>query len=311
LQPRVPSTDPVTPRTAGEMVKLAREFLQKKGLDEARLEAELLVAHALDLDRLKLFLQHDRPLREEEIVRARELLVRRGKREPTAYLTGKREFYGRTFLVGPGALIPRPETELLVDRAREIARGRAASDAPLARAADFGTGSGCLGITLALEIEDLSVFAVDASNEALAWARRNAEALAATRVEFGHGDGYALLAQHARAQGAFDLVVANPPYVGRDESADLAPEVRDHEPASALFAPEGDPDHHLVRLLDLTPSVLARSGTLLVELGHKQGTRAKPLAEARGLEARLHRDYGGIERVLEVRSSEPRDRPTG
>ncbi len=304
VQPRVPTTEPVTPRTAGEMVKLAREFLQKKGLEEARLEAELLVAHALDLDRLKLFLQHDRPLREEEIVRARELLVRRGKREPTAYLTGKREFYGRTFLVGPGALIPRPETELLVDRAREIARGRAASDVALARAADFGTGSGCLGITLALEIEGLDVYAVDASEAALAWARRNGEALAALRVEFAHGDGYALLAQRAREHGAFDLVVANPPYVGREETADLAPEVRDHEPASALFAPEGDPDHHLVRLLDLVPTALASGGTLLVEIGHRQGLRAKPLAKARGLDARLHRDYGGIERVLEVRRIE-------
>jgi len=304
VQPVTKPNDPVTPRTAGEMVKLAREFLQKKGLEEARLEAELLVAHALDLDRLKLFLQHDRPLREEEIVRARELLVRRGKREPTAYLTGKRDFYGRTFLVGPGALIPRPETELLVDRAREIARGRAGASAPLARAADFGTGSGCLGITLALEIEGLDVYAVDASDAALAWARRNAEALAAARVEFAHGDGYALLAQRAREHGAFDLVVANPPYVGRDETKDLAPEVRDHEPSSALFAPEGDPDHHLVRLLDLASSALARGGTMLVELGHKQAVRAKPLAEARGFETRLHRDYGGIDRVLEVRRAD-------
>ncbi len=122
------------------MLKLAREFLQKKGLDEARLEAELLVAHALGLDRLKLFMQYDRPLADEEIARARDLLVRRGKREPTAYLTGKREFYGRSFAVGPGSLIPRPETELVVDRAREIARGRAASESPLARAADIGTG---------------------------------------------------------------------------------------------------------------------------------------------------------------------------
>lgn len=294
-------TDPVKPQTAGEMLKLAREFLQKKGLDEARLEAELLVAHALGLDRLKLFMQHDRPLADEEIARARELLVRRGKREPTAYLTGKREFYGRSFLVGPGALIPRPETELVVDRAREIARGRAASEKPLARAADFGTGSGVLAITLALEVADLSVFAVDASEDALAWARRNAEALGATRVELAHGDGYALLERRARDTGGFDLVVANPPYVMPEETADLAPEVRDHEPASALFAPAGDPDHHLIRLLDLAPRLLAPNGTLLVELGHRQGARAKALAESRGASARLHRDFAGIERVFEAR----------
>ncbi len=303
MQPVTKPSEPVKPQTAGEMVKLAREFLLKKGIDEARLESELLVAHALGLDRLRLFLQHDRPLADEEIARARDLLVRRGKREPTAYLTGKREFYGRPFLVGPGALIPRPETELVVDRAREIARGRAGSGAPLARAADFGTGSGVLAITLALEIEGLDVYAVDASAEALGWARRNVPARIAPRVELALGDGYALLAERARARGGFDLLVANPPYVTREESADLAPEVRDFEPAAALFAPAGDPDHHLIRLLDGVPVLLAPGGTLLVELGHRQGSRAKHLAESRGLEARLQRDFGGIERVFEVRRS--------
>ncbi len=299
------------PRTAGEMVKLAREFLLKKGIEEARLESELLVAHSLGVDRLKLFLQHDRPITEEEIARARELLVRRGKREPTAYLTGRRDFYGRPFLVGPGALIPRPETELLIDRAREIARSRAGAGSPLSRAADFGTGSGCLAITLALEIEGLEVFAVDASNDALSWARRNLEALSSTakpgkppivpQVEFAHGDGYALLSDRVRSSGlGFDLLVANPPYVMRDEAADLAPEVRDHEPASALFAPEGEPDHHLLKLLDSVGTLLAPGGTLLVEIGHRQGARAKGLAESRGLEARIQRDFAGIERVLET-----------
>ncbi|MBL8862589.1 MAG: peptide chain release factor N(5)-glutamine methyltransferase [Planctomycetes bacterium] len=333
------------PRTAGEMLKLAREFLLKKGIEEARLEAELLVAHALGLDRLALFLQHDRPIGDEELARGRELLVRRGKREPTAYLTGSREFYGRSFAVGPGALIPRPETEIVVDRAREIARGRAASGSPLLCAADYGTGSGILAITLALEIEGLHVLAVDASDAALSWARRNVERHAlsmaeagrpvtptppapgadsarraehaaradvgrradlaaradlARRVELALGDGVALLLERARER-PFDLVVANPPYVTRAEEADLAPEVRDHEPASALFAPAGDPDHHLARLLDLVPRVLAPGGTLLVELGHRQGPRARGLAHSRGLEARIGRDFAGIERVLETR----------
>lgn len=311
MQPLTKQPEPVKPQTAGEMVKLAREFLVKKGIEEARLESELLVAHSLGVDRLKLFLQHDRPITEAEIARARELLVRRGKREPTAYLTGRRDFYGRPFQVGPGALIPRPETELLVDRAREIARSRAGAGTPLARAADFGTGSGCLAITLALEIEGLAVFAVDLSNDALNWARRNLEALSSTvkpgktpfapQVEFAHGDGYALLRERARTSGqGFDLVVANPPYVTRDEAADLAPEVRDHEPASALFAPEGDPDHHLLKLLDGVGTWLAPGGTLLVELGHRQGARAKALAESRGLQAQIQRDFAGIERVFET-----------
>ena len=205
-------------------------------------------------------------------------------------------------------MIPRPETELLVDRAREIARGRAASGAPLARAADFGTGSGCLAITLAREVEGLCVLGVDASDAALAWARRNLEAHGrddaglGARVELVLGDGYARIAEGARSR-PFDLVVANPPYVTREEQGTLAPEVRDHEPAAALFAPAGDPDHHLARLLDLARDVLAPGGTLLVELGHSQGPRARQLAASRGLDARIGRDYGGIERVFEVRQA--------
>ncbi len=294
---------PEAPRNAGEMVQRAREFLDRKGIAEARLEAELLVAHALGLDRLRLFLQHDRPIAAEEIERARELLVRRGRRVPTAYLTGRREFYGRPFAVGPGALIPRPETELIVDRVREIARARTAAQRVLARGADFGTGSGCLAVTLALEVPTLSVYAVDASPAALEWARRNVEALAAERVEIASGDGFDLLARRARESAAgFDVVVANPPYVLAEERADLAPEVRDHEPAEALFAPAGEPDHFLARLLDAAPRLLAPGGVLLVELGHLQGARAPALARARGFEPRLHQDYGGHARVLEIRA---------
>src|SRR5262245_2610659 len=128
------------PTTAGDMLGLAREFLVRKGASEARLSAELLVAHALGLDRLHLFLQLDRPVSEGEVARARDLLVRRGRGEPVAYITGRREFYGRAFEVDPNVLIPRPETELIVDLVRARAK-------PGARIADIGTGSGCLAVT--------------------------------------------------------------------------------------------------------------------------------------------------------------------
>lgn len=147
---------------------------------------------------------------------------------------------------------------------------------------------------------------VDLSEAALAWARRNLDAHArerpdlAARVELAHGDGYALLAARARVR-RFDLLVANPPYVTRAEEPQLAPEVAAHEPAEALYAPEGEPDHHLARLLDLAPDVLAPGGTLLVELGHRQGPRARALAQSRGVDARLGRDHAGIERVFEAR----------
>ena len=263
---------------------MAREFLERRGVESARLEAELLVAHALGLDRLKLFLALDRPIVPAEIDRARDLLVRRGRREPAAYITGSREFYGRPFQVGPGVLVPRPETELLVDRAREIGA---------TRIADVGTGSGCIAVTLALEIPGCRVSAVDVSVAAVLCARANADALGAT-LEIAEGDGLAWLDRAAQAE-RFDLVVSNPPYVGTDERGTLAPEVVEHEPAIALFAPEGDPDFWVRSLLDR-----AGSAKLLVELGHRQAPRALELARERGIPARTHKDLQGIERVLEA-----------
>src|SRR5688572_6805925 len=219
------------PRTVREMLARGRDFLAKKGVEEARREAEWLVAHALGQSRLELFLALDRPLQRAEVQAARELFVRRGRREPTAYVTGKREFYGREFRVGPGVLVPRPETELLVDRARVRLAGRSQ-----ARVVDVGTGSGCLAVTLALECPGVEVVAIDASARALEYARENAARLGAA-VEFLLGDGLDPFA------GSFDLLVSNPPYVDPSQRDTLAPEVREHEPAEALFAPAGDPDH--------------------------------------------------------------------
>jgi len=285
-----PRAERQEPRTAREMLARGREFLEKKGVPEARLEAELLVAHALGLDRLTLFLSLERPLQREELLRGRELLTRRAKREPTAYLTGRREFYGREFRVGPGVLVPRPETELLVDRAR--ARG-----APLAapRIADVGTGSGCIAVTLALELSGSRVCAVELAPRALEYARENAQRLGAL-VEFVSGDGPAAL----RAHGPFELVVSNPPYVDPAARASLAPEVREFEPAEALFAPAGEPDHWARRLIVECAELVAPGGGLLIELGHDQGARVAGWSELAGRVFRLHRDFEQVERVLEV-----------
>ncbi|MCP3915046.1 MAG: peptide chain release factor N(5)-glutamine methyltransferase [bacterium] len=283
------------PRTAREMLDMARSFLGRKGLDEARLEAELLVAHALGMDRLRLFLELDRPVSGSEIDAARDALVRRGRREPVAYITGKREFYGRDFAVRPGVLIPRPETELIVDHAREWARARPA-DAGAPRVLDFGTGSGCLAVTLALEIEGALVSASDVSADALHVATENAQGLGA-EVTWIEGDGLGPVLE----RGPFDLVVSNPPYVERGEASELAPEVREYEPEGALFAPEGDPDRWARELLDAARHLLAPDGLLLVELGHRQAPRALELARSRGLIACTHPDLAGIERVLAAR----------
>ena len=277
------------PRTVREMVQLGRAFLEKKGVESPRREAELVVAHALGLDRLGLLLVLERPLERTEVERGRELLTRRGKREPTAYVTGRREFYGRTFRVGPGVLVPRPETELLIDRARELAGARR----ELA-CYDLGTGSGCLAVTLALELAGSRVTASDVSTRALEYARANASELGAT-VEFLAGDGLAPVAGRR-----FDLVVSNPPYVDPAVRATLAPEVAAHEPAEALYAPAGEPDRWALLLARAARELLNPGGVLLVELGHDQAERLRATLAPLGLPFVFRRDLERHERVLEL-----------
>lgn len=285
------------------MLGLARTFLGRKGLGDSRREADLLVASALGLDRLGLYMRLDQPLLGAEVDRARDLLVRRGRREPTAYIVGHREFFGRDFLVGPGALVPRPETELIVDRARELFQGLddEAASAPSGstrRVLDIGTGSGCLAVTLALELDgSVEVHAIDISAEALGWARKNAAVLGAG-VTFHEGDGLGIAEALAAESGPFDLVVSNPPYVEPEEREDLSPEVREHEPPLALYAPPGDPDFWIRSLANLRSTVLAPGGTMLLELGHLQGARAAALAGNLGS---VHNDLSDIPRVLELR----------
>ncbi len=305
-----------TPRTVSEMVQMARAFLERKGVESARLESELLIAHALSTTRLGLFMQLDRPIETSELDRARDLLVRRGRREPAAYILGEREFYGRKFKVGPGVLVPRPETEHLVDRARDLARERAARGDPILHAADLGTGSGCIAITLALEVEGLSVLAVDASADALAYARENAQSLGVhspgaqppgaqscetQRVELVEGEGFDVLARAVHdSRRTFDLLVSNPPYIPRSARSTLAAEVAEHEPEMALFAPDADADHFVRRLIEERRALVTVGGTILVELGHDQAARAREIARKAGANVRLHPDYGGHERVLEI-----------
>ncbi len=294
------------------MLEMARAFLGRKQLDESRLEAELLVAHALGLTRLQLLMQLDRPVSGVEVDAARDVLVRRGRREPVAYIKGSRGFYGRDFAVGPGVLIPRPETELVVDLVREWAKVRAASSqgttAPQDSSspehatsrgltlADLGTGSGCLAVTLALELPGSQVVAVDISPTAVTQARRNAEALGC-EAEVLVGDGFELLL----ARGPFDVLVSNPPYVLVEEAPELAPEVRDFEPEVALFAPEGDPDHFVRRIVADFAGLVRPAGSAFIELGWKQSERVLELARSAGLEARVHVDLARIPRVLELR----------
>ncbi|MDP7112777.1 MAG: HemK/PrmC family methyltransferase, partial [Myxococcota bacterium] len=223
------------PRTVLEILRAAADYLGGRGVDTPRLDAELLAAEVLGLSRLDLYVQFDRPMELAERDRLRELIRRRGAREPVALILGNKEFRSREFQVQPGVLIPRPDTELLAERAIAVVADRG-SDAPLV--VDLGTGTGILAITVALET-DARVLAVDAAPAAVACARANLAALGpADRVGVVRGDWWGALPE--RFSGQVQVVVSNPPYVADADYTALAPEIRDYEPRLAL-TPDGDP----------------------------------------------------------------------
>jgi release factor glutamine methyltransferase len=263
-------------------------FFAQKQVDAPRLTAELLLAHALGCERVRLYLDFDKPLGEPELTRYRELVRRRAEGEPTAYLTGVREFHGRPFAVDARVLIPRPETELVLEAAlAALPEGGAALD--------LGTGSGALAVSLALARPGARVSAVDCSAQALAVARANAAALGA-RVELLEGDLFAPLPPGAR----FDLIVSNPPYLPSGELAGLQREVR-REPALAL---DGGPDGLAVlrRIVAGAPRWLAPGGTLVLEMHESHLTALPALCLAAGFPAaEARRDLAGLPRLTVAR----------
>jgi release factor glutamine methyltransferase len=224
-----------------EVLRLSTTYLGDHGSTSARLDSELLCAQALGLRRLDLYLQFDRPLDEQELSSIRELVRRRGKGEPVAYITGQREFYGRGYAVTPDVLVPRPETETLVERAIATLRDRTTEGA---RVADLGTGSGCIAITLAAELPGIEVIATDISAPALEVARSNAERLGVP-VTFAEGSWADGLSGH------FDLIVSNPPYVTTGELESVDRDVRDFEPHGALLGGDGGLDAYRSLLASL------------------------------------------------------------
>ena len=278
--------------TVLEVLKLASDHFQKRGSESARLDAEVLLAHALGLRRLDLYLRFDRPLSELEVTNYRELVAKRAKGEPVAYLVGHKEFMGLDFVVTPAVLVPNPDTEVLVQRAVELARE---AKRPL-RVADVGTGSGCIAIAIAHYGPKVEVVASDVSPEALEVATRNVKAHGLEgRVQLVCGD---LMGPFV---GSFDLVCANLPYVAMGSR--LAPEVV-AQPARALYA-----DAHgsalVTRLMDEAPARLNAGGRVLAELDPSFLTLTVGAATRNFAGHRIHRDLAGHERVIEAWSSIP------
>ncbi len=277
--------------TVLEVIKKTTEFFSAKGIESPRLNAELLVGAALGLKRMQLYLQFERPLSEAELEKVRPLVRRRGQREPLQYILGETEFCGLRLRTDRRALIPRPETELLV----EIVV--AACAVPPARVLDLGTGSGAIALALAKAFPAAEVMAVDRSPEALALARENAAAAGLERsVTLAESDWFSSV-----ASGPFDLIVANPPYLSADETAETAVEVRQFEPSAALTAAdEGRAD--LLAIIRSAPGFLLPGGLLALETGINQHATLRAAAEAVGLVEYVSRqDLTGRDRYVLAR----------
>lgn len=283
----------MTERTGGALVARALRDAAihlAASSDTPRLDAELLMAHALGVSRSDLLLRHTAGAVPAGFA---ALLGRRLDHEPIAYILGEQEFRGLAFKVTPDVLIPRGDSEVLVDAAL-VARPDAG------RVLDCGTGSGALLLSVLAQMPDATGVGIDCSDAALEIARDNADALGLTlRADMVPGDwnrpGW------ADDLGKFDLILANPPYV--EDAADLAPSVHAHEPHGALFAgPEGLDDYRV--LIPQLPGLLASGGVAIVEIGYAQAEAVTAIAEAVGLAATLHRDLGGRPRVLEIRRAD-------
>ncbi len=299
----------VTVRHAlSEAVRIFSSAGPASNLDEPVFEAEMLLSQVLSIDRWKLRIYPERRLTSQEYETFTDYVTRRFSGEPFAYIVGTREFWSRRFIVNPYTLIPRPETELIVEKALALVTEQALpasfSHEPL-NILDVGTGSGILAITLALEIPGSSVIATDISLPALETTKKNlhlhglAARDAASRISLINADWLSCF----REQPMFDLVVSNPPYIGRDEVELMSHDVTRYEPHEALFSGQDGTDALRI-LIETVASVLKPGGWFLCEIGFRQGPAVLEIARSTGKFDRtaIKKDISGLERMLAARS---------
>lgn len=282
--------------TVLEVIQRSAPFLEQKGVESPRLQIELMLAQVLRMPRLKLYLNFDRVLVEPELVALREMVKRRAAREPLQHILGSTSFCGCEIKSSRAALVPRPETELLAERAWQFL---SALNSQPATVLDFGTGTGCLAIAIARNAPQAQIHALDVSGEALALAKENSAANAlADRITFHQGDGFAAVPKGL----AFDLIVSNPPYIATAEIATLEPEVRDFDPRAALDG--GGDGLDFYRMLGREARFFLKpGGVLLAEFGDGQAEDLKKIFSAENwIVEEIIADYSARPRILMTRS---------
>jgi len=276
--------------TIGSIIKWTEQYFQDKGVDSPRLDAEVLLSHVLQKERIYLYIHFDEPLEAAELAAFREMVKKRVQRIPVAYIVGAREFMGLRFAVSPAVLIPRPDTEILVEAVIERLK-----DKSQIKFVDIGTGSGAIVLSLLHYLPLACAVAVDISQDALAVATENAETLLVKdRVDFYQGDIYEPLAAEK-----FDAIVSNPPYIPNADIAELEPEVKEFEPYGALAGGLDGLDFYR-RLIADGSNRLKDGGFMAFEVGINQAQVVAAIAESVPTfgQTQIIKDYAGIERVV-------------
>lgn len=274
-------------KTLLEILNLSVEHLQKKGVDEPRLSSELIITHVLNIKRLDIYLQFERVLTDEEISKVRTLLKRRSEHEPIQYILGETEFYGLKFSVDKSVLIPRSDTEILVQTAVEYIK-----DKPLS-VFEIGTGSGCIAVSLAKKCKNINITACDISDEALKLAALNAKVNGvAEKIKFINMD---ILKKFPDSK--FDVIISNPPYISKTVIESLDKQVKDFERLGAL-TDGGDGLTFYRRINEIIPEILKQGGSVFLEIGYDQAESVKSIYEKSLKEVKTSRDYSGNNRVF-------------
>jgi release factor glutamine methyltransferase len=281
--------------TIQKLLNWVSQYLTDKAIDSPRLSAELLLSHVLGLKRIELYTQYNKPVAGQELEKLRELVKRAGGHEPIAYLVGKTEFYSMEIIVTPDCMIPRPETELLVQRAIEFLRTRSGTQF----VCDLCTGSGCIAVAIAKNYPNARIIATDICDAALAVAAKNIEKhQLQDKIKLLSGDLFDPIIPQLDV-GKFDLIVCNPPYVSSSEYEKLDTNVKDYEPRLALFAGDDGMDIYR-RIMEKVDQFLKSDAALIIEIGYGQGQAVKEMLEQTGSfsEIKIEKDFHNNDRIV-------------